>query len=120
MPAADFDAAAGNASLAVQIIFQDAVDSLTVALATWLSALATNLDPQSVPQRTVLDWVAPGSELMGQISSTKADQTQIDANELSIFVWRTCKAIQYADDDNRISSAQTTALLAAFNAAFPY
>ena len=120
MSAATFQAAAGVASMAVQGIYQG-VTLLRTSLQAWLTAIAA-LDPASVPQRTVLDWVAPGMELLGSLPTTKGGatgETQAMANITSILIWRTCKAIEYAGYSSRISTAQKTALLAAFNAAWP-
>lgn len=120
MAALDFQEAAGLASENLQVIFQSAGDSIKTKLDAWLAGIARVLtDPASPAQRTVTDQIPVGLEVSAAIPNAKANQTQEHANVVSVYLWKTCKAIQLAGAGGRISSVQVTNLLILYNATWP-
>lgn len=120
MPAAaNFGEAAAFASQNVQAILQTGGENLLTQLNLWLAAVPAALsDPSSIAQRTVYNFVPVGKELADFIPALEADQTQAHANAMSVFVYRSCKAILGALQGTppRISTAQGADLLASYNA----
>jgi hypothetical protein len=114
--AANFGEASAFASQNVQAILQGAGQSLLTQLSLWLTAIPAGLsDPESIGQRTVYNFVPIGRELADFIPTLEAAQNQNHANAMSVFVYRSCKAILGALTGGRISAAQNVALLASYN-----
>jgi hypothetical protein len=114
--AANFVQAAALASQNVQFILQTAGQNLLTQLNLWLAAIPAALtNPDNIGQRTVYNFVPIGRELADSIPSVEADQTQAHANAMSVFVYRSCKAILGAGAGGRITAAMTAALLASYN-----
>ena len=114
--AADFAEAAAFASRLVQAIFQNGGESLKTQLDLWLAAIPQALsNPENIGQRTVYNFVPIGRELSEAIPTIEASQTQVNANDLTIFLWQCATGIQGAFDGSRISLAQYSALLVSWN-----
>lgn len=115
--AATIGLAATLASENVQLQFQQATDSLNTLFTTFLAAIVTALpDPDSVNQRTVLNWV-PVTRFRMQFLPSSFD-SQDDANDMSVFLFRICQATAAAAVAGRITTAQRDAILAAYNTSF--
>jgi hypothetical protein len=119
--AGNFIAAAAFASQNVQYILQTGGQNLLTQLNLWLAAIPAALsNPENIGQRTVYNFVPIGRELADFIPALEADQNQVHANSMSVFVYRSCKGISYAQAGGRISAAQETALRASYNAIIAY
>lgn len=119
MPAAaDLDEAAQFAMQNSFIQFAGA-NTLKNQFGLWLAALAANLDPESVQQRTVLNWVPIGRPLEVSLPSIKAEENSLDADGVGVCLFRICRAAEAAENAGRISAAQATALVAAYNGIWP-
>jgi hypothetical protein len=97
----------------------DATDNLNTLLGSWLSAIRAAIPEDNVAVRTVLNWLPVGYEILQSVPAAKPDQLATDCEDIAVYLHRTCRAIQYAQDGGRISSAQETALLASYNALWP-
>lgn len=97
----------------------DLTDNLHTLLDNWLAAVRTNVPQDDMTTRTVLNWLPIGYEILTSVPSVKADQLATDCEDIAVFLHRTCRAIQYAQDGGRITAAQETALLASYNAIWP-
>lgn len=111
--AASVSAGATLAQQQLEIKRQAAVSFVTL-INTWNAALATALPTVNADTRTILNWIPVGIALKNSLPST-ADQTFTDAGHVATWLYRTMRAIQFARTANRISAAQNTALLAAYN-----
>lgn len=106
--------AAANALLHVEQRYF-AAENIPALAISWANALATiGLSPEDSGNRTVLDWVTFGYYL-GNNLVNNTSQGLLNANEVGIYIYRTCRAAQYALAANRITSTQATAILNAYN-----
>ena len=108
--------AAAHASFNVQDIFQGVLN-LRTQLDLWIAAIAAAVpDSSGINARTVTNWVPPGSVLAQSVPTAKLAQTQADANNVSLYVYRVCTAAEGASAAGRITGPQASALLASYNA----
>lgn len=115
-------AAAANLTEAAELAMTNAfvqfagANTLRSRLALWFAAFAGELDPESRDQRTVLNWVPVGRPLESRLPTVKGDEIITDADAVGVFLYRTCRAAEFAENDGRITGAQATALVNAYNA----
>jgi hypothetical protein len=114
--AANFNEGAFKAGENVQGRFQ--AGTLIANLTAWIAGIASGMntpagafDPASIAQRTVLNWIPVGNDLLQRIASNQAS-----ANEVANYVFKTCRAIQNATAQGRMSNAQAAAMLVVYNA----
>ncbi len=129
--ASDLNEATNFAQQNVQGVFQDAARSLFAEQTTWIAGLlnlssftpptpaATNLDPESANNRTLLNWVVPATFIKNQVPTTITDQQQEDAFEVGLNLFRVCAAARDALSRGDITADQGTAVLTLYNATWP-
>lgn len=114
--------AATRSSASASVVFRNdendepANSSLATALDLWLDAIQAAIPlVGDAGGRTVLNWVPIGRELHASVT-----ESLISAALVGTFLYRTCRAIEKAQDESRITTAQETSLLASWNAIWAY
>jgi hypothetical protein len=104
------------ASQNVQGKFQ--AGTLATSLSAWLNGIAAAMntpvgagDVDSIAQRTVYNLIPIGRDLLNSVTNSTLDQ--FAANEVSIYLNRCCRAIQFAQANGRITATQAAALVSA-------
>ncbi len=125
MPAANMTQAAAQAGENVQLVCNTGgAASLKTQLDLWINALkgttAQPLNPDLPNNRTVMNWIPRGRQISAEIDVTLTNiQSQGVADLVTMFVYQSCEAVAEAALSGRITSAQTTAILAVYNAVWP-
>lgn len=98
----------------------DAVHAIQPRMTTWITTLFSkggifaNVD--SDPQRTVIDWYIANNNALDQCEGSTPGSTGVFSTSAVIeAVTRTLCAVQVAKNNGYITSAQQTAVIAAFN-----
>lgn len=88
--------------------------SLRTPLTAWLAAMESTIATKEINQRTVLNWIPVGRVLYDNLPGA-SDQSVLDINNVAMFLYRSCRAIEFATTAGRITSAEATALLTSYN-----
>ncbi len=116
MSVAGLGIGATRAAVQVQIYFQQGgLTVLRTKLLAWVTALGAQIPNATIEQRTLINWMAVGRALVATLPTDGSLQTQLQANEVAVYVYRTCRAAEFAATANRITNAQRIAILNAYN-----
>lgn len=114
MAAANLDEASNLALQGVQKKLASA-NTLKDALDTWKEAAFSELNLSLTADKTANLWTIPTVWQINQLPDAKADETPVDAIQVSEVLGRTIDAFRAAD----LKAAQKVAITAAFNASWP-
>lgn len=83
-------------------------------LTNWIAAVEAAVPVDDVATRTVRNWMVVTRVYMATVP-TAGTFTVDAASAAAMLLYRTCRAIQFAQAGSRITTPQNTALLAAYN-----
>jgi len=109
-------ASIGEAIIAanLNLTLQEAANTFKTSLENFVASLGTILDEKSQAQRTVRNWQV----LLSEQAANAPDDGSADFQQINVATMVLCRclyATRVAEDDSRITTAQETAILAAYN-----
>lgn len=81
----------------------------------FLSGFVVLFDDNSKPQRTVLNWAVPFELVDQTVPAAIGQQSQTNAADLGLVLFRTMSAAAMAETAGRITAAQAALLLLLYN-----